>query len=114
MYTRQNERLHSEVACVDGRNIFSPNFTVENFSGVDTSHALVDGAGECDPVPGGHVGRRLLLGGELLVAEQALELRVGGEAHHLAHPRAELPGAGGLPPNSPSQRATFVEKVEKI
>ena len=62
---------------------------------------------------GHHVGCRLLLSGELLVAEQTLELRVR-ETHHLAHPRAELPGAGGLPPNSPSQRATFVEKVEKI
>ena len=102
MYTRQNERLHSEVACVDGRNIFSPNFTVENFSGVDASHALVDGAGECDSVPGGHVGRRLLLAGELLVAEQALELRVGGEAHHLAHPRAKLTRAGGGLPTTSS------------
>ena len=64
-------------------------------------------------MPGHHVGRRLLLGRELLVAKQTLELRVG-EAHHLAHPRAELPGAGGLPPNSPSQRTTFVETVEKI
>ena len=109
MYTRQNERLHSEVACVDGRNIFSPNFTVENFSGVDASHALVDGAGECDSVPGGHVGRRLLLSGELLVAEQTLELRVRGEAHHLTHPRCELPRAGGRLPttSSPPHRTTF-------
>lgn len=89
---------------------FFTKLSVGNFSpprsGVNTAHALVDGPRECDPVPGRHVGRRLLLGRELLVAEQTLELRVG-EAHHLAHPRAELPRAGGLPPDSPSQRTTF-------
>ena len=89
---------------------FFTKHSVGNFSpshsGVDAAHAFVYGPRECDPVPGRHVGRRLLLGRELLVAEQTLELRVG-EAHHLAHPRAEIPGAGGLPPDSPSQRTTF-------
>ena len=64
----------------------------ELWSGVDAAHALVDGPGEGDPVPGPHVRLRVLLAWELLVAEQALELGVG-EAHHPAHPGpAPLPG----------------------
>ena len=55
----------------------------------DTSHALINGAGQCDPVSGSDVVSRLLLAAELLIAEQTLEL-LFTETHHLLHLRIEL------------------------
>ena len=55
----------------------------------DTSHALINGAGQRYPVSRPDVVSGLLLAAELLVAEQTLQL-LFTETHHLLHLRVEL------------------------
>ena len=55
----------------------------------DTSHALIDGPGQSDPVSRSDVISGLLLAAELLVTEETLQLLLT-QTHHLLHLRIEL------------------------
>lgn len=55
----------------------------------DTSHALIDGPGQSDPVSRSDVVGGLLLAAELLVTEETLQLLLT-QTHHLLHLRIEL------------------------